>query len=366
MTNQPNSLPDRCEFTITGLDEDLFEVAAYRGTEGLSQLGRFEIDLVADGAGPSIDAVTGKPACLKIRTPQGMRWFHGMISSLETVDHAWGRTRYQAELVPTLWTLTCRYQSRIFQDKTVLQIVTEVLDSAGIPTDYALTAGVQNAKRPLKYCVQYRETDYNFLCRILEAHGIWWYFQQDETGHRWVLADSTAAYRPIAGQGNEVRYIPPSGMNAPEEHVYGFHLGKSVRPNAATLVDFNFESPALDLRADEPRGANGAQDQLFMRDYPGGHSTQADGAARANLQREVLLAASVRGVGESNCHRLSPGKTYRLTEHPNKDHNNEYLLTRIAHEGQVRSTWPAGRRCKPQDSCPTTMAWQAAIATSTR
>ncbi|MCH7814308.1 MAG: type VI secretion system tip protein VgrG [Planctomycetes bacterium] len=175
-------------------------VSRYHGTEGLSQLYRFEIDLVAEDADVSLDDSVGRPAVLSMFTPHGDRWVHGIVARIAHLGETVGQTYYRVELVPALWLLTHRYQSRIFQGQNVLEIISAVLAQAGFPADYLNTECVApDAHLPREYCVQYRETDFNFISRLLEDEGIFYRFEQTETGHQMVLAESREAYQPIAG-----------------------------------------------------------------------------------------------------------------------------------------------------------------------
>ncbi len=168
-------------FQVTGMTAADFDVVRYRGTEGLCQLYRFEIELSTSLETVSFDAIVGKPAVLSINTDYGTRFFHGIVGRFEMTGEQEDRTYYRAELVPAVWLLTHRYGCRIFQEKTVPEIIGDVLDRAGIASDrYTLT--MERTYTPRTYCVQYRETDYNFICRLMEEEGIRWYFEAIRDG----------------------------------------------------------------------------------------------------------------------------------------------------------------------------------------
>ncbi len=181
-----------------------------------------------------------------------------------------------------------------------------------------------------EYCVQYRETDYNFICRLLEEEGIWWCFEQSRDSHVLVLADSTTAYRPIDEEA-ALPYKPPSGMNVVAEHIHRFRLGHSVRPGAARLNDFNFENPALRLEA---KSEPGRDTGLEFYDYPGEYTSQSHGDRLAGLRAEEFESSRVHGVGQSNSHRLAPARIFELTGHPTELLNRGYLVTAVTHQGK--------------------------------
>jgi Rhs element Vgr protein len=316
-------------FQVAGRDVDQFQVVRYRGTEGLCQLYRFEIELAALEEGIILDSLVGKPAVLSINTAAGERWFHGIIGRMEVVNETVGQTYFRAELVPGVWLLTHRYHSRIFQGKTVKEIVAQVLTEGGVPTDrvkYVLS-GTYAAR---EYCVQYRETDYSFISRLMEEEGIWWCFEHSQDKHVLVIADAASAYTPIEGDANLI-YRAPSGMNVETEHIYRFRIGQAVRPGAVVLNDFNFEKPKIKLEGKDDAGRDQA---LEFSDHPGEFPDQARGTALAKLRKEEFQASRIIGAGLSNCKRLSSGRTFTLAEYPSASFNGAYLVTEITHEGK--------------------------------
>ncbi|MBI4718220.1 MAG: type VI secretion system tip protein VgrG, partial [Planctomycetes bacterium] len=144
-------------FQVADLDIDEFQVLRYRGQEGLCQLYRFEIDLATTDTGLTMESVVGKAAVLSVNTSGGAKYFHGIIGRFELTGETHDETYFRAELVPAVWLLTHRYGSRIFQNKTVPEIVSAVLTRAGIPGDRVRTS-FTGTHDPREYCVQYRET----------------------------------------------------------------------------------------------------------------------------------------------------------------------------------------------------------------
>lgn len=316
-------------FQVTGGAPDQFLVIRYRGTEGLCQLYRFEIDLAADADALAFDDIVGQAAVLSIATPAGERWFHGIVSRFEMTGETADQLYFRVELVPAVWLLTHRYNSRIFQDKTVPEIITDVLTKGGIASDrFRMVLEQDYSAR--EYCVQYRETDYNFICRLMEEEGIWWHFEQTQNAHALVMADATSAYQAIEGEA-ALPYSAPTGFNVPDEHVFKFRLGQSVRPGAVTLNDFNFKNPKLNLEATSDAGRNS---ELEFADYPGEYAEQSVGQQLARVRAEEFEASRTRGLGQSNSYRLSPGRTFELSEHPSEPANRAYLVTTVTHEGK--------------------------------
>ena len=324
-------------FQVADGEIDQFQVIRYRGTEGLCQLYRFDID-VACTTEVDFKTVIGKAAVLSINAASGEKYFHGIVSRFELTDEsgqsdngrpAYHDCHYRIELVPTLWLLTHRYQSRIHQNKTTKDIITDVLTLGGIQSD-RYRFELSGTYEPREYCVQYRETDYNFISRLMEEEGIFWYFEQTNIGHILVMADSDAAYQPIPGT-TELVYRPPTGMNNDEDHVFRFRMGHTVRPGKVTLRDFNFKTPGLDLMVDDK--ADTGQGREFS-DYPGDYDKQGRGRNLAKLRQEEFNAGRSLGLGQSSCQRLAPALKFTLQEHPVESLNAEYVITRVTHQGK--------------------------------
>ncbi len=304
-------------------------VLRFKGSEGLCQLYRFEIEVESDDHAIDLDSIVGKSACLTTNAPQGTRHFHGVVSRFELKDRGLDKSYYRLELVPELWLLTHRYNSRIFQEKTVNEIVQAVLEDAGIANDrFSLAESSAPAR---DYCVQYRETDYNFIARLLEEEGTWWYFEHTAESHVFKTASKTDHYTAIEGEDAALPFQPPSGMTATEtEFISRFRLGQSIRPGSVTLVDFDFAKPELKL---EGTGQASRDTNLEHYDYPGEYKTVAEGNRYAATRSEEFQAQRVVGVGESNCHRLAPGRKFDLADHPTSSLNSQYLVTKITYEG---------------------------------
>ena len=321
------------QFEITGGAADQFEVVRFRGTEGLCQLYRFEIEMAASGEAIVFDDVVGQTARLTVNGARGTRWFSGVISRFELTNDTHDMRYFRAELVPALWLLTHRYRSRIFQDMSVPDIISQVLTDAGIPSD-SFRLELEGTYDPRVYCVQYRESEYNFISRLMEAEGIWWYFEQSEEGHVLVIADASSAYKPIEGEAT-LAYQPPSSMVVSEDHVFRFRMAQGVRPGAVVLNDFNFENPQLHL---ETSSDCGRDTDLSHADYPGAFTQQAAGQTLAGIRAEEFEAGRRTSIGQSNCERLAPGLTFTLEEHPVEAVNQDYLVTSVTHQGKQAIT----------------------------
>ena len=185
----------------------------------------------------------------------------------------------------------------------------------------------KNTYQPREYCVQYRESDFNFICRLMEEEGISYFFEHTDDSHVLVMADAASAYVPIA-EPAKVLFHEPIGAVPTEEYVYQYRYAEEIRPGAVVLRDFDFAKPSLTLQAE----AQADQDTtLEIYDYPGEYVVPERGNALAQVRLEAFQVPRKIGRGSSVCRRFLPGYRFTLTDHPRSSFNQEYLLTRVSH-----------------------------------
>lgn len=316
---------------IDGLSADL-RVLRFEGYEGISQL--FEVTVtVAVAATLAFDDVVRKKGTLSLAVVEGeSRTLSGIVSRIEQGNPAVKWSEYRITLVPWVWMLEHRVNSRIFQEMATPAIVKLVLDGAGASSgkDYAIS--LQGSYATREYCVQYRESDWEFVSRLLEEEGIFYYFQQTSAGDKLVLADSLSAYPAIEGDGT-LLFRPTGGglqATAADNHVLRFNLSEEIRAGKTTLRDWNFLKPSLSL---ETTSSWSKDTGLEVYDYPGDYTINSDGDARVKVRLDELTAARVLATAESTCARLMAGSTFTLSEHPRDSFNEKYLVTAIRHFG---------------------------------
>ena len=199
----------------TPLGRDVLLLRGFTGTEGISRLFRFELDLLSENSSISFSDIVGKNVTISLKQPDGSyRYLNGIISRF--AQHATEEqfTSYSAEMVPWLWLLTRNVDCRIFLNKSIPDIITEVFNDLGF-NDY--TNSLQSSYDPREYCVQYRESSFNFVSRLMEQYGIFYFFKHEQGKHTLVLADSPTAHSSCPGQSS-VRYVhsfggPPRGCH---------------------------------------------------------------------------------------------------------------------------------------------------------
>lgn len=262
------------------------------------------------------------------------RYFNGYVGSISQSVPEGGYARYSAKVHPWLWFLTRTSDCRIFQNKTVPQIIKDVFDEF----DFAYVEDkLRGTYRKWDYCVQYRETDFNFVSRLMEQEGIYYYFIHEQGKHTLILADDYGSHGLIADY-EEIPYYPPDKVAFREQEcVNAWHFTKQLQPGAYALNDYDFTRPKADLKVNSKIARQHKEARHEIYDYPGVYVKAEDGESYARTRIQELHAQFEQTQGESNCRGLICGGLFALTEYPRADQNREYLVTSVNHRISVDS-----------------------------
>ena len=325
-------------FDAPSLGKDVLLLQELTGQEGLSRLFSYELDLLAyENDSLSFEKVVGKKVSLKLQRPDGsLRHISGYVSRFtqgETDERLF--THYHAQVVPWLWFLTLQADCRIFQNLSVPDIISQVFDLYPLH-DYRLSLGKY---QPLEYRVQYRETSFNFVSRLMEEFGIYYYFDHSIEGkHTMVLCDPSTSLptSPSSPISYETRV---GGLEDPEV-ISNWHVGQEVRTGKYSLTDYNFITPSTSLMANEPTIVNlAACKDLENYDYPGPHTTKDDGLAAAKVHMQEEEAAHLVVSAAGNARALGSGYLFTLKNHYRSDQNTTYLVTEARHFASAGQTY---------------------------
>lgn len=314
-------------FEVKNLDTEL-RVASFRGSEGMSYLFQFELELVSED--PEIDfaKVVNQQAVITIEGQEEPRYVHGIVRRFEQGAQGNRFTHYHAWVVPKLWWLRNRLDCRIFQDKKIQEIIEEVLAGAGLTKDdYYISLEENHPKRT--YCVQYRETDLAFIERLMEDEGVFYYFEHDDHKHTMVVGDSSSAYGEIPGD-DTLPFVLTTGAVADMEHISRFVYTEGVSAGELVLRDFNFKKPGTNL---EVSGEADQYGELSVYDYPGEYKDPERGKTLKEIRIQELVAGRKRASGTTASPRIAPGQHFALDKHPRDSFNQKYLITHVAHDG---------------------------------
>jgi type VI secretion system secreted protein VgrG len=316
----------------TPLGPDKLLLRSFTGREAISELFSFQLDLLSEDSTINFDDLVGQNVTFAITLADGetYRYFNGFISRFAQLPGIGRLARYQAEVVPGLWFLTRTTDCRIYQNLSVPEIIKDVLERHNIrDVDFQLQASYPKRE----YCVQYRETSYNFIQRLMEQEGIFYYFRHEDGKHTLVLGDAPAANPPCPNQ-KRARYEPAAGPGfaAPEDYVTRWKLQHELRPGRCTVTDFNFETPTTSLLTSlESKIQQGGNTSLEVYDFPGEYLRRDEGEREVRLRVEREEAAHAVVQGASVCRAFTPGYRFEFYDHERKDQNGMYLITSVTH-----------------------------------
>jgi len=320
----------RFTFVSQAMEEDTFEVVRFRGTEGLSRLYEFEITLVSGNPEIDLKAILRNPATLTIiRSDGDDRLIHGIPSLFEQLHEHGDRVFYRAVLVPRVWHADLYRENQLFLDKTVPDIIREILRQAGLTTDdYALR--LTGTYPQWEYICQYGETDFDFISRWMEREGIYYYFQHTQEFEKLIITDNSTSHENIPDTST-IEYHPPSSLRARDEEVVRELICRQkMLPKKVILRDYNYRRPDLELRGEAQVDPQGRGDVYFYGEH---FKTPEQGNALAAIRAQEILCREKTFNGESTAPTICPGFLFELTGHYRDTYNQRFLITEVVHEG---------------------------------
>ncbi|MDQ7984956.1 type VI secretion system tip protein TssI/VgrG [Pseudomonas sp. G34] len=305
------------------LGENALVMERMAGSESLGRLFHYELSLASENASLKLNALLGKPMGLAVQLADGSdRYFHGIVARCSQTAHRGQFASYQVTLKPWLWLLSRTSDCRIFQSKTVPDIVKQVFRDLGF-SDFedALT----RSYREWDYCVQYRETSFDFVSRLMEQEGIYYYFRHEQERHVLVLCDAYGAHSTAPGYAR-VPFYPLDDQMRERDHIHDWHLAHEVQPGSLALNDYDFQRPSarLEVRSSIAREHSNADYPLY--DYPGEYVQSKDGEQYARNRIEAIQAQYEQIRLKGNARGLGSGHLFSLTDYPRDDQNREYLI----------------------------------------
>jgi type VI secretion system secreted protein VgrG len=339
---------DRFVFKSAQASGKMFRVVAFQGKEEIARPYRFEIELVSSRPDADFDALLENRASFGIQKritlsdgtgADQVSWYHGLLDSFEQEGKTFDdQFRYRAVLVPGLHRLSIRFQSVIYVEKTVPEILGEILKRNDFDTEkYRMS--LERSFPTREYTVQYRETDLDFLHRLCEHEGISYFFVQEEESEVVVFEDSADNYPAIPGSDSipyrEGTSDATSDEESPlEERVSRFTCRKNILPEKVRVKEFNWRKPGLNLEKEQVVAGNSVFGSRY--DYGNHYKTAEEGATCARIRAEELACRQVRFRGSSNAHGFCAGHVFSLDDHFRDSFNDRYLLTSVEHAGESR------------------------------
>ncbi len=302
------------------------QLLSMSGSEGLSRPFEYQVEILCDKADLDLATFLGKSMTVAVTQPVGgTRYFNGLVARFVQSGR---KTRhyyhYQATLRPWFWFLSRTQDCKIFQEKSVVQIVQDVFGDHTSLAKYkkSLTASYSN----WVYCVQYRESDMNFVARMLEQEGIYYYFEHTQTGHEMVLCDGASAHSAVPNY-KEIPYVTNwEEREDMTECISSWGSSVQALPTKTVLADFDFERPSTALRKEHSVSRSHDLASFEVFDYPGEYTLDADGQAYAKSRAQEQQAGFQLVTGHSDARGLACGHTFKATGMTNKANNKEYLV----------------------------------------
>lgn len=323
-------MPDSSVVPLVELDTALGDALLFGrldGVERISQNGEFRISALSRRGDIRADELLAKPVSVRLRTPSGGgREFNGIAAAFYQTGSEGRLHQYLIVLRPWTWLLTRTRDCRIFQDKTTQDIISEIFADHAL-ADFKFELGDDYARWPFR--VQYRESDFDFVARLMEQEGMQGYFLHEGGRHQLVVADGAHVHEAAPGY-ERVPFLEPERVGSRQsEGLRRWSHGAEIQSGRCVLRDFDFEKPRADLQVSADAlypSANCQADELESFDFPGVYTERSDGERIARVRVESLQHRHEEYRAEGNAIGLAPGRRFTLEGHPRQDLKQEYLV----------------------------------------
>ena len=255
------------------------------------------------------------------------RYFNGILARFAYTGFGGGAFRYRLELRPWIWLLSQVQDCKIFQSKSAWDIILAVFQAAGF-SDYADKRQNSAGSAVLTYCVQYRETSLDFVTRLMEEYGIYYFVTHSDGSHVINLADDPNSHSSV---GEAIPYhTSQRDWRQVDDHIWDWSGDARIRPGTYTLRDYNFTTPSADLTAKSTLPGGHPYGSSEVYDYPGDYETVGDGQTLASVRMQERAALRQSYGGTSNSRKLLTGSKFTLSQFSEDAANTEYLIIRTA------------------------------------
>ena len=326
----------------TPLGKDVLLLHSFAGVESMSRLFSFNLSLMSENANIAFKALIGQRVTMSVVKPgNSFRYINGFVSRFAQAGADSRLAYYKAVVVPWLWFLTRHANCRIFQNMSIPDIIAKVFNDRGFGSDFSNK--LQGTYKPREYCVQYRETDFNFVSRLMEQSGIFYYFEHDDKKHTLVLADAPSVHQNCPSQSTfslQSTSAQAGFRENDDDVVTAWQLDQEMRPGKYALTDFNFKTPSTSLLSNTDSVIEvGGNSKYEIFDYPGIYENKPDGDDVSKTRMEEEEASYAIASGDGTCRAFLPGYRFTLTDHYRPDMNAAYVLTEVQHSASVGDSY---------------------------
>jgi len=319
----------------TPLGEDKVVITSMQGSEHLGELFHFSVSLLSEDHEIEGDDLLGENVTIRLTDEDDeIRYFNGYVTSFTQNPSSERYAYYQIELSPWLWFLTRTSDCRIFQEMEVPDIITEVMNDHGLDK---INNKLTGEYRIWEYCVQYRETDFNFISRLMEQEGIYYYFEHMDGEHYLVLADGPSCHEAMKNYPSVSYFQPEDGEREGRDHIWQWQLNRRVQSGKFETKSFDFKAPKKDLLTSEskPDSWKFKQSGFEVFDYLGDYTERGDGERYAKIRMEEIAQAYEIAQGSGDVRGMVCGAKFKLTGYTRADQNREYVITGVHHSVRV-------------------------------
>jgi type VI secretion system secreted protein VgrG len=335
----------------TPLGANQLLVRNYKGQESISGLFHYQVSLVSEDAQLSFNSIVGKAVTLQIGQSSGdTHYVNGIVGNFEQLGQDQRFVYYKADIYPWLWLLTMNVDCQIFQNLATPDIIKQVFSNLGF-SDFK--ESLTRSYVPRQFCVQYHESAFAFVSRLMEEEGIFYFFQHTKTAHTMVLADDPSAWLACTGL-TSARYADRTDSYGEDDLITECAWRQCVTPGQFKTDDFNFLTPDTDLLAT----AISADTSRSVYQYPGLYTRQSDGESIANIRLAALELPMKTLHGTGSCRSFYAGAQFSLTEHYNNSYNTEYIVRKMEVRGDQQNyqntfeAFPATATFRPAQVTP--------------
>ena len=323
----------RFEVIAPGGEKDLLLLREMTVEESVSGMFRIQLSCLSEKSDIAFEDMIGGALSVRMTLPEEgdstERYFHGVVARFSQGPPVDRYVSYHAEVVPWLWFLTRGSDCRIFQGMTVPDIIKQVFDDLGM-SDYKLSLKGKYTER--EYCVQYRETHFNFVSRLMEESGIAFFHEHTDKAHTLVLFDDPSAH-PDTAYAPTASYATEEEGDRPAGEIEKWVAEQVLQSGKYAITDYNMEDPGMDLMADTKSNIDvGGNDRFEIYDYPGEYTALDAGQSRVKLRMEAAESASFSINGASSRGDFMAGAKFELQGHYREDFDKTYLLTSVVHQ----------------------------------
>ncbi len=308
----------------TPFGADVLLLEGFSGREAISEPFHFELRMRSTQVALAASSIVGQSATVTVQTPGGSaRYFNGIVTRFAQVGADAAHGYYSAALAPRLWLARLGSDRAIYQNLSALDIVQQVLSSFGV-TVKPSTTGTYAVR---EYCVQYDESPFDFISRLMEEEGIFYFFTFANGSHTMVLADGPSAHEPIAGVP-QLWFSSDSISHSPSERVSAFELVTGLTERTHIVADYDYTAATISTATSS---ASGGVTNGTRYTFPGRYAQASDSTRTADLRLAAQQIGQQTGRGASACYALTAGSSFTLGGHANAAVNANYVVRAVEH-----------------------------------